>query len=60
MGIGLFGILFVVMFTLKLMGKIALSWWWVTAPLWGPAAIVVVIMAVVVAVALVKRDKVNT
>ena len=27
--------MFLIMFTLKLCGVIAWSWWWVTAPLWG-------------------------
>lgn len=38
-GIGLFGALFLVLLTLKLLGKISLSWFWVTAPLWGGLAI---------------------
>ena len=29
------GVLFVVFLVLKLVGVIAWSWWWVTAPLWG-------------------------
>jgi len=28
--------MFLIMFTLKLCGEIAWSWWWVSAPLWGP------------------------
>ena len=27
--------MFLIMFTLKLCGVIAWSWWWVTAPIWG-------------------------
>lgn len=42
-GIGLFGILFVVFLVLKLCNVIDWSWWWITAPLWGPLAIAVVI-----------------
>ncbi len=34
-GIGVFGLLGVVFVTLKLLGKITWSWWWVTAPFWG-------------------------
>lgn len=42
--LGLLGVAFVV---LKLCGVIDWSWWWVTIPFWGPCAIVVVILAVV-------------
>lgn len=40
------GLLFLVFLTLKLTGSIAWSWWWVTAPLWGPSALVVLVSAV--------------
>lgn len=39
-GIGLLGALFLVLLTLKLLGKITTSWLWVTAPLWGGVALV--------------------
>jgi len=39
-GIGLGGVLFVVFLVLKLIGKIDWSWWWVTAPLWIPVAVI--------------------
>ena len=35
-GIGFFGLLTIVFITLKLTNVINWSWWWVTAPLWGP------------------------
>ena len=35
-GIGFMGLLAIVFITLKLLGVITWSWWWVTAPLWGP------------------------
>lgn len=38
-GIGLGGLLFVVFLTLKLIGIVGWSWWWVTAPLWIPAGL---------------------
>ena len=41
--LGLLGIAFVV---LKLCGVIDWSWWWVTAPFWGPLALVAVIFLV--------------
>lgn len=37
------GLLFIIMFTLKLLGELTVSWWIVTLPLWGP---LVVFMAV--------------
>ena len=38
-GLGLCGALFLVLLTLKLLGKLTISWWWVTAPLWGGTAL---------------------
>lgn len=43
-GGGIWGILFLIMFVMKVMGLGAVaswSWWWVTAPLWGPIALVI-------------------
>ncbi len=40
------GVLFIVFLVLKLTGVIAWSWWWVTAPLWIPAAIWGVVIVV--------------
>lgn len=42
-GIGLGTILFVVFLVLKLTETIDWSWWWVTAPLWIPVGLVLVI-----------------
>ena len=42
-GIGLGTILFVVFLVLKLTEVIDWSWWWVTAPLWIPIGLVVVL-----------------
>lgn len=44
--------LFLVFLTLKLTGVITWSWWWVTAPLWGPPAFFFAIAAVLGFVAL--------
>ena len=52
-GAGLGGLLFVVFLVLKLTDVISWSWWWVTAPLWIPAALVLLILAGVV-IAIVK------
>ena len=40
---GFFELLGIVFITLKLMGKIDWSWWWVTAPLWGPYAVLIIV-----------------
>jgi hypothetical protein len=53
-GIGFGGALFLVFLVLKLLDKITWSWMWVTAPLWGPLALVAAIflgIGVVVGVA---------
>ena len=47
-GIGLDTILFVVFLILKLTGYIDWSWWWVTAPLWIPVAIFLVVIVIVI------------
>lgn len=58
-GIGFAGLLTIVFITLKLLGKITWSWWWVLSPLWISAAVVVAILIILAAVvgvtALVKR-----
>lgn len=43
-GVGVAGLLGVVFVTLKLLGIIDWSWWWVTLPFWGGLAIVLVIV----------------
>jgi hypothetical protein len=43
-GIGVVGLLGVVFVVLKLTGVISWSWWWVTAPFWGPLLLWVTIM----------------
>lgn len=52
-GIGLPGMLFIVFLVLKLCEVITWSWWWVTAPLWIPLAVVAAIFITVFAVALI-------
>ncbi len=47
-------ILFFIFLVLKLTEVIAWSWWWVTAPLWGPVALVVVVLLIILAVRLCK------
>lgn len=38
---------FIVFLTLKFVGTIGWSWWWVTAPLWMPAGIGVVVFGII-------------
>ncbi len=45
-GVGFGGLLFLVFLVLKLTGVIAWSWWWVTAPLWAPLLLALVLLAV--------------
>ena len=48
-GVGLFGLVFIVFLVLKLaeVGAVAdWSWWWVTAPLWGPALLALLLVVV--------------
>lgn len=44
-GIGFAGLLAIVFITLKLLGKIDWSWWWVLSPLWIAFAIGVTVVA---------------
>lgn len=59
-GLGLGTILFLIFLTLKLaeIGPVQYwSWWWVTAPLWIPLSIVLVIFAVIGVVALIASKR---
>ena len=50
-GIGLGGMLFCIFLVLKLCGigpVAAWSWWWITAPLWGPAVLAVLVILIFV------------
>lgn len=38
-GVGFLGLLTIVFITLKLIGTITWSWWWVLSPMWIPFAI---------------------
>jgi len=48
-GIGFIGLLTVLFIGLKLLGKIDWSWWWVLAPIWIPAILIVVILFIILA-----------
>ena len=45
-GIGIVGLLGIVFVTLKLLGVIDWSWWWVTAPFWGGSALVLAVFVI--------------
>lgn len=45
-GIGFTGLLTIVFIVLKLLGKIAWSWWWVLSPLWISAGLVLAILLI--------------
>ena len=46
--LGLLGVVFV---TLKLLGIINWSWWWVSLPFWGAAALILIIGLVALIIA---------
>ena len=43
-GIGFLGVLALIFITLKLIGKITWSWWWVLSPLWIPFGLGIILM----------------
>ncbi len=53
-GIGLSGALFLVLLVLKLTHVIGWSWWWVTAPLWGPTVVILGVIVLILLVAVIK------
>ena len=50
-GVGFFGLLALILITLRLTGVIDWSWWWITAPLWSGCALIIIIMIAVLALA---------
>ncbi|MDR0843042.1 MAG: hypothetical protein LBP68_06460 [Acidobacteriota bacterium] len=48
-GVRFFGLLFIAFLVLKLCKVIAWSWWWVTAPLWMPSLVVMIIFVFAIA-----------
>lgn len=49
-GIGFVGLLTIVFITLKLLGYIAWSWWWVLSPLWISTILFIVVAALILTV----------
>ena len=39
-GIGIFTLMFLILFTAKVFGAIDWSWWWVFSPVWVPVALI--------------------
>ena len=56
-GLGIGSVLFIVFLVLKLTNVIDWSWWWVTAPLWIPIGLAVMIFIVTALVIIVKEIK---
>ena len=56
-GIGLGMVLFLIFMVLKLTNNIDWSWWWVTAPLWMPLMLAIVIFAIIGIVMVIKMKK---
>ena len=48
-GIGFFGVLAIVFITLKLVGVIDWSWWYVLMPIYGPIVLVLGLLAICLA-----------
>ena len=56
-GLGLGTVLFIVFLILKLINVIDWSWWWVTAPLWIPIGLAIMIFIVTALVIIAKAIK---
>lgn len=56
-GIGFLGILTLVFITLKLLGKIDWSWWWVLSPVLIPTVLVALFLAFVLLMVVGERIK---
>jgi hypothetical protein len=54
-GVGLLCLMFLIFMTLKLMGYITWSWWWVTAPLWVGFAIILTIILIFLLIEFLKK-----
>jgi hypothetical protein len=54
-GVGFLGLMFLIFMTLKLMGYITWSWWWVTAPLWFGFAIILTIILIFLLIEFLKK-----
>ena len=53
-GMGFCSVLTLIFITLKLIGTITWSWWWVLSPLWIPLAIILLIAVLALCVSVIK------
>ena len=56
-GIGFVGLLTIVFVTLKLCGVITWSWWWVLAPLWISASILIPLLILLFTLYCISRNR---
>ena len=56
-GIGFTGLLTIVFITLKLIGKIDWSWWWVLSPLWAGFTLAFIVFFVIAIIAEFKKGE---
>lgn len=56
-GIGFVGALTIAFIVLKLTNVIAWSWWWVLSPIWITTAFVLLVLAIVLAVVVIREMK---
>ena len=54
-GVGITGLLAVAFIVLKLCGVIDWSWWWVLSPIWIPAGIVLIVLAVIFCIIIIQN-----
>lgn len=56
-GVTFASLLFLLFLALKLTHVIDWSWWWITAPIWGPFVIVVVALIIITVIAVLLNKK---
>lgn len=47
-------LLFVTLFSLKVLDVIDWSWWWITSPIWGPALLFSLVIGILVCSVMIK------
>jgi hypothetical protein len=52
-GIGFIGLLTIVFITLKLLGRLHWSWWWIASPVWISVVFFILVLGVVFLIAVV-------
>jgi len=56
-GVTFASLLFLLFLALKLTHVINWSWWWITAPIWGPFVIVAVVLIIIAVIAVLLNKK---